>query len=36
MRFGSVTRKVWVLDFERLCGVCDVSGFLEAEADKGE
>ena len=36
VRFGSVTRKAWVLYFERLCGVCDVSGFLEAEADKGD
>lgn len=30
-RFGDATKKVWVVDFEKLQRLCDVSGFLQEE-----
>lgn len=31
-RFGDVTQRVWIVDFEKLQQACDVSGFLKADA----
>jgi hypothetical protein len=35
-RVGETTKKVWVVDYERLSRVCDVSGFMEATSDKAD
>mgnify|MGYP000846718145 FL=1 len=31
-RFGDVTQRVWIVDFEKFQQACDVSGFLKADA----
>jgi hypothetical protein len=32
-RYGDVTHKSWVIDFEKLQAVCDVSGFMDQQPE---
>jgi len=36
MRIEGKVCRVWVVDFEKLSQICDVSGFLEAQAEKDD
>ena len=34
-RFGETTKRVWIVDFHKLQGLCDVSGFVQDDAPDG-
>ena len=35
-RFGDQTKRVWVVDYHKLSGLCDVSGFQRGEAEEAQ